>query len=98
MPHKAEIRVHIDTKLKDKAKNLFEHHDLPLDIGVKLLIEYAVQTKKVPYHPHVPNAETIAALEELRNGGGTITTLDELRKILTSRTRKSSKKGIKNAK
>lgn len=99
MQHNAESRVCIDAKMKDKAEKLFKRYGLPLNIGVKMLIEHAIQTKRVPYHPHAPNAETRATLEEARNSECTVTTLDELQQIWNDTTLKTSKKrGQKNAK
>lgn len=74
------VQIQIPKKLKTKATALFKQYDLPLEDGIRLLIEYAVQSKKVPYHPHVPNDETVKALQECLEGKGTVVTLEDLRK------------------
>lgn len=81
---KAEIRVRIDTKLKNKVEKLFKQQGLSTSDGLRLLISRAV-SEGDPWaahkaSSHIPNAETQKAFEEARAGDGEVIPLSELKK------------------
>ena len=83
---KAVIQVRVDAKTKDKAEKLFKRHGLSTSDGVRRLIDSAI-TDEDPWlahrmSPHLPNAESMKAIEEALAGEGEEMTPEDFRKFL----------------
>ncbi len=81
---KAVIQVRIDTKTKDKAEKFFKRHGLSTSDGVRRLIDSALNDEN-PWlahemSSHLPNAESVKAIEEALIDDGEEITLADLRR------------------
>jgi DNA-damage-inducible protein J len=70
MPAEAIIETHIDASLKQQAEAIFAEAGTTIDQVLREVLEKSVANHSVPYGIFGPNAETRAAMDELRNGGG----------------------------
>jgi antitoxin component of RelBE/YafQ-DinJ toxin-antitoxin module len=81
---KATIQVRVDAKTKDKAARFFKRHGLSTSDGVRRLIDKAITDKDSwlahEMSSHLPNAESLKAIEEALVGDGEEITLADLRK------------------
>lgn len=65
------VHVRIDEQLKVKATETLAAMGLSISDAVRLLLVRVVAEKALPFDVRVPNAETVAAMRELEEGGGT---------------------------
>jgi DNA-damage-inducible protein J len=70
MPAEAIIETHLDEALRQKAAAVFATAGLTIDEAFQRLILRTVEQQSVPLELFQPGAETLEAMEELRNGGG----------------------------
>lgn len=66
------VRARIDEKLKNEAADVLGSIGLTVSDAFRLMIYRIVADKKLPFDPLIPNAETIAAMEEARTGVGLV--------------------------
>ena len=69
MPANAVVRARIDEKTKKKATIVLKSVGLTPSGAFRLMMTRIAREKAVPFDLIVPNAETIAAIEEGRRGG-----------------------------
>ncbi len=64
--------IKIDPTLKQESQRLFESFGLSLSAAVNMFLRQAVREQAIPFRvgEPVPNAETIKAIEDARNGIG----------------------------
>ncbi len=74
----ATILVHLDAKTKVKVTKFFKKRGVSTSNGVRILLDQAMEDD---YLPHVPNAETIKAIEEGMAEELKPVTISELRKM-----------------
>lgn len=79
--------VKIDETLKKESQELFEGMGLNLSTAVNMFLRQCVREQAIPFRvgSPVPNAETIAAIENARKGIGlsrSFSTVDELMEAL----------------
>lgn len=79
MANDALIQVRIDSKMKKKAAKFFKNFGLSTSDGVRLLIAQALQAKDLP---HIPNAETRKAMEDVEAGRTEEISRENLRKLI----------------
>jgi len=65
----SNITVRIDSDLKKEAEELFADLGMNLTTAINVFFRQSVRRQKLPFavsrkHSHVPNAETVAAIEE----------------------------------
>lgn len=75
------IQSRIRPELKEQAEAVFEAIGLSMGDAIRLFLQQSVNTGGLPFQPTAkrPNAETLAALEELESGKGKrFATVDEL--------------------
>jgi DNA-damage-inducible protein J len=68
------IQARVSQTLKTQAEQLFASMGLSVSEAVRIFLQQSVNEHGLPFQPRaakIPNAETIAAMEELDNGGGT---------------------------
>ena len=79
MPANTVVRARIDAKTKAEAAAVLATIGLTVSDAFRLLLVKVAQDKALPFEPLIPNAETIAALEDsLRGEGKSFTTIEEL--------------------
>ena len=86
MPKKATVRAQVEPELKEQAEARFSEWGMTVDEAITQFYErVAGRYCSDPFSPHIPNAETIAAMEEARSGKGLTeySSLDELKAKFT---------------
>ncbi len=69
MPANSVVRARIDEKVKRKATRALNKMGLSVSDAIRLLMIRVADDQALPFELHVPNEETIAAMEEARRGG-----------------------------
>lgn len=75
------IQSRIKPELKEQAEAVFEAIGLSMGDAIRLFLQQSVNVGGLPFQPTAkrPNAETVAAIEELESGKGKrFATVDEL--------------------
>lgn len=64
--------IKIDPVLKEQAQNLFESLGMNLTTAVNIFLRQSVREQAIPFRigEPVPNAETLQAIRDARNGVG----------------------------
>ena len=62
------VQVRIDKKIKEKAATVLAAMGLTISDAVRLLLTRVAKDRALPFAPLVPDAETIAAMKEAREG------------------------------
>ncbi len=70
MAANALVQTRINGMVKDEASAVLATMGLTVSDAVRLLLTRVAHDKALPFEPLRPNAETIAAMEEARRGGG----------------------------
>ena len=70
MPANALVQTRINGAVKAEASAVLAAMGLTVSDAVRLLLTRVAHDKALPFEPLRPNAETIAAMEEPRKGGG----------------------------
>jgi DNA-damage-inducible protein J len=79
MPANAVVRARIDERTKEEAAVVLAAMGLTVSDAFRILLTRIAREKALPFEPLVPNAETIAAMQEARRGKlPSFTTRDEL--------------------
>jgi DNA-damage-inducible protein J len=69
MPANAVVRARIDEKTKKQAAKVFKEMGLTTSSAFRMFLIRTAAENRLPFDPQ-PNAETIAAMEELERGEG----------------------------
>ncbi|NHZ72484.1 MAG: type II toxin-antitoxin system RelB/DinJ family antitoxin [Aquificales bacterium] len=67
---KVQANYRIDAHAKQKAYAVLSHMGIKPTDAVNMLMHHIAMFGELPFHPRVPNTETIEAMKELENGGG----------------------------
>ena len=70
MASDAVVRARIDGRVKDEAAHVLAEMGLTVSDAIRLMLMRGAAEKALPFAVKVPNAETIAAMEELERGDG----------------------------
>ena len=70
MPKTAMIRARIEPELKREAEELFAELGLSVTEAITLFYKQVAVSRGLPFDARVPNAMTVAALEDARDGIG----------------------------
>ena len=70
MAKTAIVRAQVESKLKKQAEARFSEWGMTVDEAITLFYERVTSICSDPFSPHIPNAETIAAIEEASRGEG----------------------------
>ena len=70
MPKTAIVRAHVEPELKKQAEARFLEWGMTVDEAITLFYERVTGQCSDPFSPHIPNAETIAVIEEASRGEG----------------------------
>jgi DNA-damage-inducible protein J len=63
------VRARIDEDIKIEASIVLASMGLTMSDAVRLMLIRVATEKKLPFEPLIPNAQTIAAMKEARDGG-----------------------------
>ena len=63
------VQARIDGPIKEEAAPVLAAMGLTVSDAVRLLLTRVAQEKALPFAPLIPNATTIKAMKEARNGG-----------------------------
>ncbi|MGH8209012.1 MAG: type II toxin-antitoxin system RelB/DinJ family antitoxin [Steroidobacteraceae bacterium] len=69
MSENAVVRARIDERIKEEAATVLAAMGLTVSDAFRLLLTRVAREKALPFEPLIPNAETIAAMKEARQGG-----------------------------
>lgn len=69
MSNDAVVRARIDGRVKDEASHVLAEMGLTVSDAIRLMLMRVAAEKALPFAVKVPNATTIAAMEEARQGG-----------------------------
>lgn len=79
MSANAVVRARIDERVKAEAVAVLDAMGLTVSDAFRMMMKRIATEKALPFSPLVPNAETIAAMEEARRGGlPRVNTVEEL--------------------
>ena len=81
MAETVTVYAHLEPDLKRRVEALLSEKGMTIESAVVLLCERIANGCSDPYSPHVPNAETIEALKQAKNGEELVeyASLDELK-------------------
>ncbi|GFZ84146.1 type II toxin-antitoxin system RelB/DinJ family antitoxin [Elstera cyanobacteriorum] len=69
MAANALVQARVDGQIKKEAAAVLATIGLTVSDAVRLMLIRIAHEKAMPFDPLIPNAETIAAMEEARAGG-----------------------------
>ena len=69
MPTNAVVRARIDERTKEEASAVLAAMGLTVSDAFRIMLTRIAREKALPFEPLVPNATTIAAMKEARQGG-----------------------------
>lgn len=79
MAANAVVRARIDEHVKEEATVVLAAMGLTISDAFRMMLIRIVQEKALPFEPLMPNATTIAAMQEARRGGlKSFVTVDDL--------------------
>ena len=83
------VRARIDAQVKEEASRVLEQMGITPSDGIRMFLTSVARKKELPFHPFdffEPNAETVAAMEELERGGSiaTFETVEDMMKHLNA--------------
>jgi DNA-damage-inducible protein J len=70
MASDAIVRARIDGQVKEEAAHVLAEMGLTVSDAIRLMLMRVAAEKALPFAVKVPNAETVAAMEELERGEG----------------------------
>lgn len=76
------VRARIDGRIKEEAAIVLAAMGLTVSDAFRLMLTRVVREKSLPFDPPAPNAETIEAMKEARQGNLENVTLGELQAVL----------------
>lgn len=75
----AVVRARIDHATKREATQLFQQMGITVSDAIRMMLVQAVAERALPFEVKIPNRETVAALEDSRNGVVTrVASVDDL--------------------
>jgi DNA-damage-inducible protein J len=79
------VRARISGEVKDEAAHVLGQMGLSISDAIRLLMVRIAREKALPFDVKVPNAETVAAMQEARRGKGkTFNSVADLMKDLNA--------------
>lgn len=76
------IQVRVPAETKAMAEEIFAAMGMKMGEAIRIFLQQTINSHGLPFQPaaKMPNAETIAAIEELKRGGGERMGFDEFYK------------------
>jgi DNA-damage-inducible protein J len=72
MPRTAYLNARIEPGLKAKAERVFQAIGISSSTAITMFYRQVVLRRGLPFDVRIPNAKTLAALEEAEAGGGEV--------------------------
>ncbi|HKN25280.1 MAG TPA: type II toxin-antitoxin system RelB/DinJ family antitoxin [Candidatus Acidoferrum sp.] len=72
------VHVRVEPRVKRKAERALKAMGLSVSDAVRVLLVRVAEEQAIPFDIEVPNTKTIAAMRELDEGKGKMTTVNEL--------------------
>jgi DNA-damage-inducible protein J len=72
MPKGAWIKVRVEPAIKEQAEQIFTALGVSTSDAIGMFLREVILRRGMPFDLAIPNDETIAALEELKWGGGEV--------------------------
>lgn len=69
MPANAVVRARIDEHIKEEASAVLAAMGLTVSDAFRIMLTRIARERALPFEPLVPNAATIQAMKEARQGG-----------------------------
>ncbi|MFZ1430001.1 MAG: type II toxin-antitoxin system RelB/DinJ family antitoxin [Geminicoccaceae bacterium] len=66
----AVVRARIDGKVKETAAKVLDEMGLSVSDAIRMMLVRVAAEKALPFEVRVPNAETVAAMQEIEQGKG----------------------------
>ena len=80
MPGNQLVQARVDKEIKEEAAAVLAGMGLTVSDAVRLLLTRVAHEKALPFAPLVPNADTIAAMNEAR--AGSLPRFEDVRSLL----------------
>ena len=64
------VRARLDRDTKDRATEALREMGLSVSEAIRLLLRRVAEEKRLPFAVQVPNAATVRAMDELKQGRG----------------------------
>ena len=79
MPHTTIVRASVDEDIKNEAAEVLAEAGLTISDAFRLLLTRIAMEKQIVFDPLIPNSETMAAMQDAREGRAkSFDTLEEL--------------------
>jgi DNA-damage-inducible protein J len=70
MSNDSVVRARIDERVKKRATSVLEKMGLTVSEAIRLMLVRVAADRALPFDVKLPNAETLAAIDELERGKG----------------------------
>ena len=81
------VHVRLDDRMKERASDALERMGLTLSEAVRMFLSRVVADQAIPFSVKVPNATTVAAMEEARRmGPARLESMEGLERELSAET------------
>lgn len=77
----AVVRARIDENIKEEASIVLAAMGLTVSDAFRLLLTRVAREKSLPFEPLIPNATTLAAIKEVRQGKLKTVSLNDLQSV-----------------
>lgn len=77
---KTRTNVYLDKAIKEKAKEIYKQYGVSLSEAINMFLVQSVMERGLPFEMKIPNEETVAAMNEIRQGKTEKVSLEQLRK------------------
>jgi DNA-damage-inducible protein J len=77
---KTRTNVYLDKAIKEKAKEIYKQYGVSLSEAINMFLVQSVMERGLPFEMKIPNEETVAAMNEIRQGKTEKVSFDQLRK------------------
>lgn len=80
-----KIDVYLDTAMTKEALEIFKKYGMGLSDAFNAFLSQSVKEKAIPFEVNIPNDETVAVIEDARNGKNmTKLSLEALKKVISA--------------
>jgi DNA-damage-inducible protein J len=77
---KTRTNVYLDKAIKEKAKEIYKQYGVSLSEAINMFLVQSVMERGLPFEMKIPNDETVAAMNDIRQGKTEKVSLEQLRK------------------
>lgn len=77
---KTRTNVYLDKAIKEKAKEIYKQYGVSLSEAINMFLVQSVMERGLPFEMKIPNEETVAAMNDIREGKTEEVSFDQLEK------------------